>query len=151
MFDEVKKRALKMLDRRDYSRRELEKKLTEKGEDPDESAAVAEYFESVGLIDDARYAAMLARHYASKGCGKGRIQTELYRRGIDRELWDTALAELPETDDRAYRQFCARMHGAAPERNLMKKAADALYRRGFSWDEIHAAAERYSNETEEEN
>jgi SOS response regulatory protein OraA/RecX len=38
--------------------------------------------EELRLIDDERYAGLVARHYASKGYGLLRIREELYRRGV---------------------------------------------------------------------
>jgi len=148
MAEESRKRALALLDRRDYSRRELVRKLTEKGVDPAEAEAVAEDFQRLGLIDDGRYAALLVRHYAGKGYGPGRIRTELSRRGIDRDLWDEALSQLPEQEEQVYRLLCSRLRDAGADRASVKKATDALFRRGYSWDEIRAAVERYTTEME---
>ena len=43
------------------------------------------------------------------------------------------------------------MRGAeSTDRAALKRAADALLRRGYAWDEINAAVERYRAETEED-
>jgi regulatory protein len=73
-----------------------------------------------------------------------RIQDELYRRGIDKELWEEALAELHETEDKAYDYLLSRLRGSAPDKAALKRVTDALYRRGFSWDEIKSAIQRYN-------
>ena len=97
--EETRKKALSLLERRDYGSEELCAKLVEKGAEPDEARAAVRYLVRVGFIDDARYAAMVVRHYAAKGYGVGRVREELRRRKLDRELWDAALAELPEPDE----------------------------------------------------
>ena len=92
--EETRKKALSLLERRDYGSEELCAKLVEKGAGPDEARAAVRYMVRVGFIDDERYAAMVVRHYAAKGYGVGRVREELRRRKLDRELWDAALAEL---------------------------------------------------------
>ena len=142
-IEAAKKRALWLLDKRDYSRAELLRKLTEKGFTDDAAEAAVDRLAELGFVDDARYAPIVVRHYAAKGYGRGRVQRELQRRGIPKDLWDDALAEMPEQDETVDRLLRARLRGADPDdRAALKKAADALSRRGYGWDEITAAVER---------
>ena len=94
-------------------------------------------------------AAMCVRHYAAKGYGVGRIRSELYRRGIPRELWDDALQELPEQDDQIDTLLRRRLRSDTPDRDELRRASDYLYRRGFGRDEIRAAIARYQDNFEE--
>lgn len=142
MNDEARQRALKILERRDVSRKMLLDKLTEKGISESDAAEVADWLCGLGVVNDERFAGLVVRHYAAKGYGERRIREELFRRGIDRELWDAALAELPETDDTVDRLFAAKLRGDTSPENL-QRIQNYLLRRGFSWDEIRAAAERY--------
>ena len=137
-----RQRALRIIGARAMSVRELTDRLKEKGETPDNAEDAAAWLEQMHLLDDAQYAAMCVRHYAAKGYGKRRICDELYRRGIDRELWDTALDELPETDDTVDRLLGAKLRGDVSPEGL-QRAQGYLLRRGYSWDEIRAATERY--------
>ena len=93
MNDEARQRALKILERRDVSRKMLLDKLTEKGISNADAEEVADWLCGLGVVNDERFAGLVVRHYAAKGYGKRRICDELYRRGIDRELWDAALDE----------------------------------------------------------
>ena len=95
----AKEYALRALDRRDYSARELTRKLLEKGYEEAETAAAVERLMELGFVDDARYAPLLVRHYAAKGYGAQRVKQELHKRGIPRELWDAAMEEMPQQDD----------------------------------------------------
>ena len=99
MNEEAKSRALRLLDKRDYSRAELIRKLTEKGVDESDAAEAVDYLVSLGFVDDARYAPLLVRRCAAKGYGRARAKQELQKRGIDRALWDAALTELPEQEE----------------------------------------------------
>ena len=99
LSEETKQRALRILERRDVSRKELITKLTDKGVSLEEAAAAADWLEALGVIDDARYAGIVVRHYMSKGYGKARIQNELYRHGLAKDLWEEALAQYQEPEE----------------------------------------------------
>lgn len=146
--EETRKKALSLLERRDYGSEELCAKLVEKGAEPDEARAAVRYMVRVGFIDDERYAAMVVRHYAAKGYGVGRVREELRRRKLDRELWDAALAELPEPDETVYALLRAKLRGKAADRDTIRKAGAALVRRGFTWEAVKAATDRYLAEME---
>ena len=145
----AKERAIAMLDRRDYSRRELLKKLIEKGEDPAEAEAVVDRLAEIGFVNDERYSKLVVRHYAAKGYGPGRVRQELQRRGIEKELWDEAMEQMPCQDDTIDRLLRSRLRSGSPDRGEIKKATDALARRGYGWDEIRSALERYNASIEE--
>ena len=146
--EETRKKALSLLERRDYGSEELCAKLVEKGVEPDEARAAVRYMVRVGFIDDERYAAMVVRHYAAKGYGVGRVREELRRRKLDRELWDAALAELPEPDETVDALLRAKLRGKAADRDTIRKAGAALMRRGFTWEAVKAATDRYLAEME---
>ena len=146
----AKKRALWLLDKRDYARAELFRKLTEKGFEDAAADAALDRLTELGFVDDARYAPIVVRHYAAKGYGRARVQRELQRRGISKELWDAALGEMPEQDETVDRLLRARLKGAETgDRAALKRASDALLRRGYGWDEINSAVERLRAEEED--
>lgn len=149
-LSQCKQRALRIIGTRAMSVKELTARLKEKGESPENAEAAAQWLLDMHLLDDAQYAAMCVRHYAAKGYGPGKIRNELYRRGISKDLWDDALEELPEQNDRIDVLLRRKLKSAAPDRAELRKAADYLYRRGFGRDEIHAALARYSECLEEE-
>lgn len=142
LSEETKQRALRILERRDVSRKELITKLTAKGVSPEEAAEAADWLERLGVINDERYAGMVVRHYAAKGYGRARIQNELYRHGIEKDLWDEALAQYQESEELLDRLLRSKLKNSSPSRAELKKATDALQRRGFSWAEINAAKDR---------
>ena len=142
LSEETKQRALRILERRDVSRKELITKLTDKGISPEEAAETADWLEGLGVIDDVRYAGMVVRHYMAKGYGKARIQSELYRHGLPKELWEEALAQFQAPEETIDRLLRAKLKSDCPDLADLKKATDALLRRGFSWREINAAKNR---------
>ena len=148
-LDKAKKWAMDYLSR-PHSEKELRAKLREKGCSPEDIDTVCALCTDYGFLNDAEYAAAIVRHYAGRGYGEGRIRVELGRRGIDKELWDGAFAEMPEDTDTIDRLLASRLRGRdASDRKEREKAANALFRRGFSWDEIRAAMRRYGQDDDE--
>ena len=146
--ERAKARALRLLEKRDYSKAELAAKLVEKGEDPAEAEAVSERMAELGFVNDENYAGMVVRHYAAKGYGVSRVREELRRRKLDRELWDAALEEMPEPDDAVDTLLRSKMRGKGSDRDALRRAGAALVRRGFTWDAVKAATDRYMAEME---
>ena len=139
-----KERAMRIISARPMSERELYDRLLEKGESEQNAAASVAYLIGLHFLDDTEYAAMIVRHYAAKGYGARRVRDELFRRKVPRELWDEALGQMPGQEEEIDRLLRSRLRGEeAPDRAQMKKATDALLRRGFSWEEVRAAVKRY--------
>ncbi len=143
MSEVARRRALRLLEKRDYSRKALIGKLTEKGVSEEDAAETVDRLCEVGAVSDERCAELIVRHYSLKGYGERRIRDELFRRGIPRELWEQALSRLPETGDAAYRLLESRLRGSGGSPEDIRKAQNHLLRRGYSWEEIRAALERF--------
>ena len=131
------------------SRRELSDRLRRRGAEPEEAAEIAGRMEELGAVDDAAYAGVVVRHYAAMGYGRGRVEQELYRRGIPKELWEAALGGLPDSREAIDRFLQSRCGGHAPDRAERKRLSDALLRRGFSWEDIRPALNRLYEADEE--
>ena len=147
-LDRTKERALRMIGARAMSEGEMFRRLVEKGETERHAAAAVARLVELHFLDDAAYAAMVVRHYAARGFGRRRIQDELYRRRVPRELWETALEELPQQEDTLDRLLRNRLRGKEADPAAWRKASDYLLRRGFSWEEIREAGERCRNSEE---
>ena len=91
----VKTTAADLIGRRAMSRRDLEKKLQEKGATEAEARYAGEWLEAIGALDDGAYAAALVRHCGDMGYGPRRAREKLREKGVPQELWDEALDELP--------------------------------------------------------
>ena len=146
---ESRVKAAQLASGRMLSRKELTDKLSRKGIDPDTAEETADWLESLGAVDDAAYAGVIARHYAASGYGPGRVRQELQKRGVSRELWDDALSQLPDSADAIDRFLQKKLSGRTPDRATLKKLSDALLRRGFSWSDIRPALNRLGEEIDE--
>ena len=142
-------RALAIVSQRQMSRRELGGKLRDKGVDEETTAWCVDWITEHGFIDEESYAAAIARHYAAKGYGEGRVRQELMRRGIPRELFDDAFAAMPEGDEKLDRFIAARLRDP-DDRDEVRKLSAALYRRGYSGEEIREALRRHKAELYED-
>ena len=146
---ESRVKAAQLASGRMLSRKELTDRLGRKGIDPDTAEETADWLESLGAVDDAAYAGVIARHYAASGYGPGRVRQELQKRGISRALWDDALSQLPDSAGAIDRFLQKKLSGRTPDRAMLKKLSDALLRRGFSWSDIRPALNRLGEEIDE--
>ncbi len=144
-----RQKALELLSRRSYSRRELKDKLLRRGADEQRAEDCVAWLCERGYLDDGEYAGAIARHYAAKGYGAGRVREELRRRGVERELADETLAELPESTEKLD-AFIARRLGDPNDRDSVRKVCAALFRRGWSREDIRAALRRFETDVEED-
>ena len=146
---ESRVKAAQLASGRMLSRKELTDKLSRKGIDLDTAEEAADWLESLGAVDDAAYAGVIARHYTASGYGPGRVRQELQKRGVPRELWDDALSQLPDSADAIDRFLQKKLSDRTPDRAMLKKLSDALLRRGFSWSDIRPALNRLGEEIDE--
>jgi regulatory protein len=144
-----REKAIELLSRKPLSRRELERKLREWEAGEEETAALCARMEELGYLDDAAYARRVVRHYAAKGYGERKLRDELYRRGVPRDLWDAALADLDDPAETIDAFVAKKLAGREIDRKELKKVSDALARRGYSWTDISAALRRYGAQGDE--
>ena len=115
-----------------------------KGNEEADAQAAADWLEDIGAVDDAAYAASLVRHYGEKGYGPQRVREELRRRGVDRDLWDEAMEELPDPAEILGRLIEKKCGGELSDRKEIKRVSDSLMRRGFAWSDVREALRRYT-------
>ena len=146
----VKATAADLVGKRAMSRRDLERKLRDRGASETEARYAAEWLEAIGAINDADYAAVLARHCADLGYGPQRVREKLYEKGVPRELWDDALDTLPDPAGQIDRCLVSKLRGRVPDEKEKKRLCDALARRGFAWPDIRAGWSRLGEEIPQE-
>ena len=142
--------AAELIGRRAMSRRDLERKLREKGASEAEARYAAEWLEAIGALNDAEYAAALVRHYSRLGYGPARVREKLYEKGVPRELWEGALEELPADGGQVDAFLRSKLRGRPPDEKEKRRLTNALLRRGFPWGEVKAAWRRLGEEMQED-
>ncbi len=143
-------RGARMLGERPLSRKELTRRLRDKGETEEDAEAAADWLEEIGALDELSYARSIVRHYGARGYGEQRLRAELQRRGIPRTYWAEAMEEQPDPVEQVVRFLTARLRGETSDPRQMKRVTDALLRRGFRWEDIRTGLNRYGAEIEEE-
>ena len=142
----TKAAAADLIGKRAMSRADQERRLRGKGASQAEARYAAEWLEAIGALNDAEYAALLARHYGQMGYGPRYVQEKLREKGVPRELWEDALDTLPEAAEQIGRFLESKLRGRIPDEKEKKRLCDALARRGFPWGEIRTAWNRYGVE-----
>ena len=146
---EMKARGARLTGSRMLSKKQVMEHLTRKGGDRELAEDTAQWLEELGAVDESAYAAAIARHYAAMGYGPGRVRQELQHRGVPRELWDDALARMPDPEEAIDRFLTAKLRGKTPDRATLQRLSAALQRRGFSWQDICPALARLDREPED--
>ena len=144
----AKMRAVRIVSASSVSRRDLEQRLVRKGEDALDAKQAVEWMESLNLLDDRATAEQVVRSCAAKGYGLARAKQALYEKRIPRELWEEALADYPDQSDKIEQFLRARL-GRESDRREVKRAVDALIRRGHSYGSIRAVLADMQLDTEE--
>ena len=138
-----KERAVRILTASGLSKKELQTRLVQKGESEEDAEAAVAWLEELHLIDDLETAKQLVRSACLRGYGAARAKSILYEKGIPKELWDEALAELSEMDGAIDTFLRRKLDGRTLDAKQIKKTVDALLRRGHSYHDIQAGLRRY--------
>ncbi len=131
------------MSRRAMTQRQLMEKLQKKEFSPEAVEYAVTRLVQLRLLDDAQYAQNAVRSLQNRGYGALRIQYELRRRGVDKETAEEALQDFQTDEDLVHRLLEKKLHGECEDRNALKKAADSLCRKGYTWEEVRLAIERY--------
>jgi regulatory protein len=140
-------RALRLLTARARSTVELRRKLLGPGIDAAKVDALLERLARVGLLDDAAYARQVARSKAlGTGASRRRVQQELARRGVARQVTAEAIDEVFEdegVDERDQALTAARKRArvleSLPPEVRRRRLYAFLARRGYDPDTIRRA------------
>jgi regulatory protein len=158
----VRDAALHLLSHRARTRRELQRRLSAKGHDPDRIEACLDRLSQRGLMDDAAVSAAFVRdRLRHRPRGRGALRSELRAKGVDASIAERVISgvfEEEEVDDRALAEEVAEgwvarqaptllaalvASGGDPERQrAQRRLRGYLGRRGFRGDELRAGVAR---------
>ena len=147
---ETRLRAVNMISARPLSKKELQKRLRDKGAAEVDAEAAADWLEDIGALDDLAYAKTIVRHYSANGYGEAKLRDELHHRGVPREHWDEALETAPDPAETIARVIASRTKGKPLDERERKKLSDLLLRRGFAWRDVKAALSELGEEIPED-
>ncbi len=134
----AKMRAVRIVSASSVSKSDLERRLIQKGEDPKQAAGAVAWMEELNLLDDRQTAAQVVSRCISKGYGIARAKQALYEKRIPKEFWEEALEDYPDQMSKIVEFLRARVDSDWSDKSV-KRAVDALLRRGHSYGDIRQA------------
>lgn len=143
----AKMRAVRIVSASSISTADLERRLIQKGENKTDAHQAVAWMTDLNLLDDQKTAEQVVHRCISKGLGLARAKQALYEKRIPRELWDEVLSDYPDQTDKILAFLKIRLGDSREEKDL-RKATDALLRRGHSYQEIRAALRELSCEAD---
>lgn len=144
----AKMRAVRIVSAASVSRRDLEARLVRKGEDPQQAKEAVAWMEDLHLVDDRATAEQVVSSCISKGYGLARAKQALYEKRIPKECWDEALADYPDQTEKITAFLKSRLDADSDEKQV-RRAVDALIRRGHSYGTIRRTLDALSFDTED--
>ncbi len=139
----AKMRAVRIVSASSISKRELQRRLVQKGEDPTQAQEAVQWMSDLELLDDAKTAEQIVSSCVRKGYGLARAKQALYEKRIPKEYWDAALEDYPEQEDKILEFLRSRLSADADAKDI-KRAIDALLRRGHRYGQIKRGLEQLS-------
>ena len=144
----AKMRAVRIVSASSVSKRDLEDRLVKKGEDPDQAKEAVRWMEDLHLVNDRNTAEQVVHSCISKGYGLQRAKQALYEKRIPKEYWAEALADYPDQSEKIESFLRSRLDADSDDKEV-KKAVDALLRRGHSYGTIRRVLNDLSFDTED--
>jgi len=144
----AKMRAVRIVSASSVSKRDLQERLVRKGEDPEQAREAVQWMEELHLVDDRNTAEQVVHSCISKGYGIQRAKQALYEKRIPKQYWEEALAEYPDQQEKIEAFLRSRLDGTSDPKQI-KKAIDALIRRGHSYGTIRRVLNELSFDSED--
>ena len=144
----AKMRAVRIVSASNVSKKDLEQRLIQQGEDPQQAKKAVQWMSDLDLVDDAKTAQQIVGSCIRKGYGISRAKQALYEKRIPKEYWDDALSDYPEQSDKILEFLRSRLRDTSDPK-AVKRAIDALIRRGHSYGQIRRALETLSLDADE--
>lgn len=134
----AKMRSVRIIAASNVSQKDLEQRLVHKGEDPAHAKEAVAWMTELNLLDDRHTAAHVVNRCAARGYGLSRAKQALYEKKIPREFWEEALADYPDQTEHILVFLRSRL-GEEWDQKDLKRAVDALMRRGHSYADVQRA------------
>jgi regulatory protein len=137
--------ALRLLNRRDHTEKELEYKLRLRNFDAADIESVLHKCRGFGYINDARTALVIAEQMVSRGNGPLKIRYALEQKGVDPLFIQKALVRCGSEEDQVknaqgiLKKIRFRLHREPEPRKRQNIAYRFLSGRGFTTDVIRRA------------
>ena len=143
----AKMRAVRIVAATNVSKGDLEHRLIQKGEDPQQAKAAVQWMSQLQLVDDAKTAEQIVSRCIHKGYGLARAKQMLYEKRIPKEYWEDALSDYPDQIEWITGYLKNHLQGSNDPK-AVRKVLDALIRKGHNYGQIRTALNQLSVDTE---
>ena len=131
----AKMRAVRIVSATSVSKKDLQQRLIQKGEDPEQAREAVQWMSDLSLLDDAKVAEQVVARCIAKGYGLARAKQALFEKKIPKEFWEDALADYPDQEEKIEDFLRSRISDPRDPREV-KRAVDALMRRGHNYGAV---------------
>lgn len=143
-------KAMWLVTRRDYSKKEMLGRLKQDGFLPDAAEEAVETLSQAGVIDDERFAYNFAYNLkVNRKLGKRAIVTELLMKGVSREIADAVTEEFCDDEVSSAAEIIRmKYRGFNEDEKINRRMFAALQRKGYSYNVIREAMDLVESEIE---
>ena len=132
--------ALRLLEYRERSEQEIKERMARKNYNERLIKSTVEFLKNHNLVNDRRFARMWAESCLRRSYGRWKVQTDLNKKGIDKEIVEEVLRESYSKVDEiqvALALIQKKWPSLKKEENaLLRRVSDFLKRRGFPFEVI---------------
>lgn len=148
---QAKEKALRLLEFRSHSEKELRDKLIRAGANSEDLPEIFDFLREYSLVNDGEYAKKLAKDLQNLNkYGIRRIRDELKARGIRGDDLENAMAELwVEEEEQLLPLMERKLSGNFDKKNVDRAIRYFVYR-GYGFDDIKSCIEKIRGEALEE-
>ena len=148
-FHDAKEKALRYLEFRSHSEKELSEKLKHSGAKDEDILSVITFLKEYNFLNDQSFAEKYAHDLVRlKKFGKNRVKLELSKKGISQEIISEVLEDFDwDSEDVLTPLVKKKLSG-----DFEKKSIDRCFRyflyKGYSFDEIKSSIDKIKTEAE---
>lgn len=142
----AKEKALWLISYRDRSKKELTDKI-KLAYGAQSAQKAVERMEELGLVNDEAFAKRYALQLINTKHMSPRAAVRmLLQKGIDRELAEDVVDEIPVDPSENIRAVIEKKYRNINDEKIRRRAVSALQRLGYGWDEIKSVLEEYTED-----
>lgn len=148
-YEAAKNKALRVLEYRSHSEREICDKLKRAGFEYEYIERVLEFLREYNFINDREFAEKYARDLKNiKKLGRLRVKAELMKKGIKAEFIEVAISGIDWEEEDVLTPMVRKKLGGDFERKSIDRCIRYFLYKGYSYDEIKVSIERLQSEEE---
>lgn len=132
----LRARALEWLMNRPHSEREFRDYLYRKKAEPEQIENFVNEFTSKGYLDNSKFATWFAELQTRRGKSDRAIRSELFKKGINRNLVDKVLEEDDSSETERLKKLIEKKQKLSRYKNDPQKLMLYLVQQGFIWQDV---------------